>query len=76
MQHFKEVLSDEEAFKKASADAKTIVNKVHEEIDKKEVIELLTDISDWMCENDYECGPVGSELLQEIEEMILKLKNK
>ncbi len=27
---------------------------------------LLQDILDWMGENDYECGPRGSELYQEI----------
>lgn len=27
---------------------------------------LLQDILDWMGENDYECGPRGSELYREI----------
>jgi hypothetical protein len=31
---------------------------------------LLQDILEWMIENDYECGPRGSELYSEIREII------
>lgn len=32
----------------------------------KELEELLTDIQDWMIENDYECGVGGSDIYQRI----------
>lgn len=34
--------------------------------------ELLLDITDWMLDNDYECGPQGSDIYDRIQE---ELKN-
>lgn len=34
---------------------------------------LLAEIHEWMIENDYECGPVGSDLNRRIKEV---LKNR
>lgn len=31
-----------------------------------ELKDLLLDIQDWMVENDYECGEVGSDIYQRI----------
>lgn len=36
----------------------------------KDIRELLEDIQDWMMENDYECGEVGSEIYQRITKML------
>ena len=35
-----------------------------------ELKELLTDIQDWMMENDYECGEGGSDIYQRISTVI------
>jgi hypothetical protein len=35
-----------------------------------EVKQLLEDIRDWMIENDYECGEVGSEIYQRINRIL------
>ena len=37
-----------------------------------EIKELLEDIQDWMMENDYECGPCGAELYNDITEILKK----
>jgi hypothetical protein len=37
----------------------------------EEIKDLLTDIQNWMIENDYECGEAGSDIYNRIE-MILK----
>lgn len=36
----------------------------------EELKELLTDIQDWMLDNDYECGEVGSDIYQRISGVI------
>lgn len=41
-----------------------------DEEQKQKMIILLQDIQDWMLSNDYECGNVGSQLYDEIGEMI------
>ena len=38
----------------------------------EEIKELLNDIQDWMVENDYECGEVGSDIYQRITEILKK----
>ena len=38
----------------------------------KDIRELLEEIQDWMMENDYECGPHGSEIYQRISEELKK----
>ena len=40
-----------------------------------EIKELLKDIQDWMMENDYECGPVGSEIYHDITIILKKYDN-
>ena len=39
-------------------------------------IELLEEIQGWMSENDYECGPHGSQLFEQITQELEKLKNE
>jgi hypothetical protein len=41
--------------------------------DTNEVLELLTDIQEWMVENDYECGPVGSDIYTRISDFLKNL---
>ena len=38
----------------------------------KDIRDLLEEIQDWMMENDYECGPHGSEIYQRISEELKK----
>jgi|FAXJ01.1.fsa_nt_gi hypothetical protein len=40
-----------------------------------ELKQLLEDIQDWMMENDYECGPRGGDIYQEISEILKKHDN-
>jgi len=36
----------------------------------EEIRELLDRIKTWMVENDYECGPEGNEIYQEISKLL------
>lgn len=36
------------------------------ETENAELKKLLTDIQDWMMDNDYECGSVGSQIYSDI----------
>lgn len=36
----------------------------------KEVGELLEEIQEWMVENDYECGPWGSQIYKKISKLL------
>ena len=36
----------------------------------KEIRELLDRIQTWMVENDYECGPEGNEIFNEINKLL------
>lgn len=40
-----------------------------------EAKELLKEIQDWMMDNDYECGPWGSDIYQRITELLKKYEN-
>lgn len=35
-----------------------------------ELREFFEEISTWICENDYECGPVGSDIFDRISNLI------
>lgn len=43
---------------------RTMIEKIEKE--NAELKELLSEIQDWMMDNDYECGPVGSKLYEDI----------
>ena len=36
---------------------------------------LLEEVQDWMLENDYECGEVGSQIYEKISRVINELNN-
>lgn len=40
------------------------------EIKNAELKMLLADIQDWMTDNDYECGNVGSQIYDEIDKVL------
>lgn len=42
----------------------------------KDVFILLVDIYEWIYDNDYECGPVGAELVKKIEKVISETETK
>lgn len=39
-------------------------------LEKLKIKELLFEIQDWMMDNDYECGPVGSKLYEDISNIL------
>lgn len=41
----------------------------------QDIRDLLEEIQDWMMENDYECGPHGSEIYKRISEELKKYDN-
>ena len=43
---------------------------------EKELYTLLDEVLTWMIENDYECGPRGSELYSEIYQTLGKMEKQ
>lgn len=42
----------------------------------EKIVLLFDDIQNWMVENDYECGDVGSQIYTEISEILKEIDPK